>query len=1238
MVYIKSSVLVAAAALSAASAIPTANFKVDVDVNSAVPSSSSTGNDGFNMADASMPTAAATGKAMIDVNVDVPRVDVLEARRQKAKDNENSEGGLRRSVKDMVQAVEKNGSDKKVKGGSMRTGGQKDKEQGKRMWKGRPSRRGPWRTVADDDNLIDLNIGHAATDAVHHDNGHLLGNGGLIDIAIRSPRHNDGHDRVILTGDHDDYYRNSGHGHRHNHGHGDVHVHEHIHAHGHSKRHHRHHSIVDVIGDDYSYHRGGHGHSVEYIDDGYYRGHGNGNTHAHVHEHYGKRHHNDVEVNHEGHGRHGSKVVEVIDNGYKHGDGDDHIHEHIHARSHRDREGNVIVVDGDRHRHHGGDVTVIDNGRHRHSDDVTVVDNGRHRHSGDVTVVDNGRHNHGSTTVVNNKRSPSSSPSSSPEEGFSSRLAGLGRAFLKRHRGSDTTIVNSHGHSDTFVVNGNGRHGHGGDTTIVNNSNGRHHHGSDTVVVNNSDRHHRHGGDTTIVNNSGDRHRHNGDTTVVNNKRGHHRSDRIIVVGDQRRYRDADFFYRHSWDNGLRYGKPIYFSDGGAFNRVRVIGNYADAVTVPVPVNGYPYTKVAYGPVGYGSSRYGRFGYPYGKRDHDEDEHNQHDHETFEGPQEGNQDALPLQRRRHDQDGHVTIIDEDHHGHGHRYYGHSHNSGDVTVVTNDNDHGRHGHGGDVTVVNNHKRRSHGHDDRHAHRGDHRHHGWSSNECRHGRCDSRDGGDVTVVNNHKRQDSGIPMNAMGGAPGYIDVTSPVYNSTTAQRIASLVLSTSNGTDPNSTFVLNASNNIRTQVYLVPLTPSNSTVASAAAPSNSTTSAPISVNLKVPIFVASSASVEPYCATFDPSPENPAPLTVTPCTNDTSSHESQKFLYDPNTGVIHPDWQPSTDAQQLLQAIPDDIDGDAPQSDMAAAMSTASATMAAAEAYATDGDFGAYSDSMTPTGAATASLARRATAAATTTVVPISSSTSPSGPSPTSMSSSASASGSGPSTTFSPPPIQTDGPHTSTDSTTLPQSNSASNVTLIFTPVNPSINQASIPVDSTDDSGAVSGSDGAAQQATMTQMNKRSRFFSPDINQQAVQNQNADASSQSTGSADFQTADISGNGNNTPMDHSDMNFNANANTDSSASTASSPSVQPSTDNSSGTAQSSGNADQASPKGNGNGIHASANVNVGGPVINAFRSQSVLQKPMAAPEPLTAPYQWRWTKADDDESESSLSGTVA
>ncbi|WWD06981.1 hypothetical protein V865_005078 [Kwoniella europaea PYCC6329] len=1055
MVQIKSSVLVAAAAISAASALPTSSSKsnnlVDLVVGGSQTKSISTNDFGNTNDD--------RGKdAVVDLNVDLGRAQpLLEARKQRKVDEED--GGLRRSVKDMVKNVEDKA---KTSGGGA----------GGKMWKGKPSKRGPWRNGGD---LIDLNIGHGAVDVDGNHDGHLV-NGNLLDLAVRSPRHDE---HLILTGDNHDYYRHSGHrGHRH----GNVHEHTHLHARHSGHGRHRH-SVVEVIGDGYGrHHRGGY----EFIDTG----------------------------------RHG----------YRHGDADVHEHTHIHDRSHHD---DVVVVDDGRHRH-GEDVTVVNNG-HRHGDTTIVNNDGRHHH-GDTTVVNNGGHHRGDTTVVNNHKR-------SPKTGISSKLAGLGRAFLKRshsddrdrhwrYGGSDTTIVNNGRHSDTTLIN-NGRHG---DTTLINNGrhgdtdlinggrhgetlvvdNDRHHgHGGDTTIVNN-DRHHdttvvnngRHG-DTTVVNNGG--HRHHGDTTVVNNhKRGHHHSDRIIVVGDQRRYRDADFYYRNSWDSGLSYGKPIYFSDGGSFNRVRMIDNHpyrhgSGGVDV-IPADAIPLRGGRYNdyPYGYGY-HYGR----YGKRS-EEDEAS----------------AEVEKRHHHDDDEDVTVINNGHHRH---------------------------HDQDVTVVNNHKR--HHHEDK---------------ECRHGRCD---GDDVTIVNNHKRQM--MQDNGMGGAPGYIDVTSPVFNSTTATRIASLVLSTSNGTDANSTFVLNASSNIRTQVYLVPLNQGNSTVASAAASANSTSTSPISVNLKVPIFVASTATVEPYCATFDPSPENPAPLTVTPCTNETvSSHESQKFLYNPDTGVIHPDWQPSTDAQQLLQAVPDSVDD---TSDSAQAQAQDVDDMSTTEAEA--------DTEVDPTNSASATLARRAT-------------------------STPAASG----TVNSPPPLITSGPQTSTDSTALPQSNPASNVTLIFTPVNPAIvNSASVNFDSTsssastpdDESTTEAGMD--SQQATMTKRGFHAvNPVNPDVNSGSFNA--ADLNGPVQSQSQPESSDSNGNSNDDGMsDNEAMNSQA-------IPTSSSPSMP---------------IDSA-PAGS-KGVHANAqaNVNLG---------DSLLQKPMIAPESLTAPYEWRWTKAESvDESALSKATTV-
>ncbi|RXK37456.1 hypothetical protein M231_05279 [Tremella mesenterica] len=172
--------------------------------------------------------------------------------------------------------------------------------------------------------------------------------------------------------------------------------------------------------------------------------------------------------------------------------------------------------------------------------------------------------------------------------------------------------------------------------------------------------------------------------------------------------------------------------------------------------------------------------------------------------------------------------------------------------------------------------------------------------------------------------------LGGAPGYIDVTSPTSSSPTGAKIASLVLSTSNGTSSSNDtstaegFVLNASNSIRTQVYLVPLSDSNSnSTSNSTDPTTSSlqstdNNGPIQVNLKVPIFVAETAEVESYCATFDPLPKSAKPLTVQPCVTEGDSHTSQVFLYDPSTGVIHPDWTPNTTSQQVLQSVPDSVE--------------------------------------------------------------------------------------------------------------------------------------------------------------------------------------------------------------------------------------------------------------------------------------------------------------------------------
>jgi hypothetical protein len=534
-----------------------------------------------------------------------------------------------------------------------------------------------------------------------------------------------------------------------------------------------------------------------------------------------------------------------------------------------------------------------------------VVDNGRNSHHHDGRPV---------TIVNNHRRSP-------------------GPSYLKRHE-HDTTIISTGRHDNNVLVDSDRHHStiidsdrHG--STIVDSTR----HGS-TIV--DSDRHH-----TNVI--QTDRH---GVESVVSTHHKRH-DQRIIVVGDDRAYRDTDAYYRYGHESA-QFGRPIRFGMGDGFNRVRMVTNRPWGYERIV--EGYAPIRAGYGYSGYTGGYY--------KRHEGEGRDHRDDGEWRDG-REG---------------------------------------GDVTVVDNEN--GRHRDAGDVTVVNNHKRH-HDDDEEHYRESDgYNRHG----DCRRGECD---GNDVTVVNN-KRQTAPASGATMGGAPGYIDVTSPVFNSTTAQRIASLVLSTSNGTDANSTFVLNASNNIRTQVYLVPLT-SNSTAAA---------NDPIPVNLKLPIFVAASASVEAYCATFDPDPEAPAPLTVTPCNNGTASHESQKFLYNPTTGVIHPDWQPSQASQQLLQSFPDSVDDDD------------SSLTASSSDDADNSDINAQN--VSPTGAMTAGTTGAPTA------VPYRRAATP-------ISASA------------PPPLVTGGPSSSTNSTTITPS--ASNVTLIFTPANPALLSDSTATDPT-----------------------------------------------------------------------------------------------------------------------------------------------------------------------------------
>ena len=86
---------------------------------------------------------------------------------------------------------------------------------------------------------------------------------------------------------------------------------------------------------------------------------------------------------------------------------------------------------------------------------------------------------------------------------------------------------------------------------------------------------------------------------------------------------------------------------------------------------------------------------------------------------------------------------------------------------------------------------------------------------------------------------------------------------------------------------------TQVYLLPSSSNSST--SMLTPDE------IGVTVRLEMFNVTSASNVPYCATYDPDPPAPAPLTAEECTEDpVDKRQSQLFAFDRTTRVVRPMW--------------------------------------------------------------------------------------------------------------------------------------------------------------------------------------------------------------------------------------------------------------------------------------------------------------------------------------------------
>ncbi|EAU90633.1 hypothetical protein CC1G_09873 [Coprinopsis cinerea okayama7 len=142
-----------------------------------------------------------------------------------------------------------------------------------------------------------------------------------------------------------------------------------------------------------------------------------------------------------------------------------------------------------------------------------------------------------------------------------------------------------------------------------------------------------------------------------------------------------------------------------------------------------------------------------------------------------------------------------------------------------------------------------------------------------------------VDGNQREGSGY-----FGMVGTVAIMSHVDNSTTGRKLASLYMDT-RGDGP---YVLNASEKNATQLFLV-----------ASSKSDLTTDYDDST--EVPVMLQAAINDASYCATYDPNPPQPEPLTMELCitlkdsTGDSAgAHKSQTFSYNKDSGVIRPMW--------------------------------------------------------------------------------------------------------------------------------------------------------------------------------------------------------------------------------------------------------------------------------------------------------------------------------------------------
>ncbi|KAJ7780310.1 hypothetical protein DFH07DRAFT_1055921 [Mycena maculata] len=166
--------------------------------------------------------------------------------------------------------------------------------------------------------------------------------------------------------------------------------------------------------------------------------------------------------------------------------------------------------------------------------------------------------------------------------------------------------------------------------------------------------------------------------------------------------------------------------------------------------------------------------------------------------------------------------------------------------------------------------------------------------------------------HKSVRRDDPPQAPCNQTGVVSITSPngSPNSTTnSTTMGHLVLNCS-----PTPYVLDASEKNSTTFTMVPYGNNTNTVV-----------------LQVPIDGCVSQNTTsprtdagPYCATYNPNPPQPEPLTVQKCNTATSS---QQFYYDPTTGVVQPMWytSPGNGTADAASAVNDQEVNDSDDSD-------------------------------------------------------------------------------------------------------------------------------------------------------------------------------------------------------------------------------------------------------------------------------------------------------------------------